>query len=651
MIYIEEFKIAFTIRKVEEFFLEMFKQGKISGTVHTCVGQEFTGIFASKYSIEGDYIVSNHRGHGHYISFTKDIEGLILELLGSSDGCSKGIGGSQHLRNKYFYSNGIQGGMIPIAAGLALSNKVAKNNKISIAFLGDGTLGEGVLYETLNLSSLWNIPIVYVLEKNNISQSTSISQNFSGEIRDRILGFGTKHYNASIYNLEELDLIFENAFNFARVNCKPVFIEVEVARLNSHSKGDDNRDEDYIKNINDIDPLNIYIKNNYNKIEEWEKEIDQEIKRILDSLLNYSTTQNNFIKNNIENKEYLKVDLGNKSEKRFNELIYNEIEKILSTDNKAMIIGEDIENNNSFHPKEYGGAFKVTRDLSNKYPNQVKNTPISEQAIAGLSIGYALSGNMSILEIMFGDFTTLVFDQLLQHVSKFTLMYGVKIQIPFLLRTPMGGFRGYGPTHSQSIEKHFLGIPGLKVVALNQLVEPIEIFKKILILKEPILLIENKALYTKKLYENLIGGYSLYNYTLMNSFPVIKIIPDEGKASVTIVCYGGIVDEVLKAIEVLFVEDEILVEVFVVSEISNSEITGLADSISRSKKLCFIEEGNSFASYSSEVVTTLIEKGCKNFSLQRISNNSIIPSSRELEIYVLPTSNKIKNIITKFINE
>ena len=270
MIYIEEFKIAFTIRKVEEFFLEMFKQGKISGTVHTCVGQEFTGIFASKYSIEGDYIVSNHRGHGHYISFTKDIEGLILELLGSSDGCSKGIGGSQHLRNKYFYSNGIQGGMIPIAAGLALSNKVAKNNKISIAFLGDGTLGEGVLYETLNLSSLWTIPIVYVLEKNNISQSTSISQNFSGEIRDRILGFGTKHYNASIYNLEELDLIFENAFNFARVNCKPVFIEVEVARLNSHSKGDDNRDEDYIKNINDIDPLNIYIKNNYNKIEEWE---------------------------------------------------------------------------------------------------------------------------------------------------------------------------------------------------------------------------------------------------------------------------------------------------------------------------------------------------------------------------------------------
>jgi len=651
MIYKEEFKLAFTIRKVEEFFLEMFKQGKISGTVHTCVGQEFTGIFASKYSIEGDYVVSNHRGHGHYISFTKDIKGLILELLGSTDGCSKGIGGSQHLHNKYFYSNGIQGGMIPIAAGLALSNKVVNNNKISIAFLGDGTLGEGILYETLNLSSLWDIPIVYILEKNNISQSTSFIQNFSGKIRDRVIGFGTKYYNASIYNLEDLDLTFAKAINYARVNSKPVFIEIEVARLNSHSKGDDNRDENFIKNLIEVDPLNIFIKNNQDQVNEWEKEINQEINKILDTLIYHSNSLNSFTNNSFEKPEYIKIEYLNKSEKRFNELIYNELDKILSKDNKAIVIGEDIENNNSFHPKEYGGAFKVTRDLSNKYPNQVKNTPISEQAIAGLSIGYALSGNTSILEIMFGDFTTLVFDQLLQHVSKFTLMYGVEIQIPFLLRTPMGGFRGYGPTHSQSIEKHFLGIPGLKVVALNQLVEPHEIFNKIQFLKEPIMLIENKALYTKKLYENIINGYSIYNCTSYNSFPVIKITPDEGIASVTLVSYGGIVDEVLKAMELLFIEDEILVEVFVISEISNSNIIGLGDSINRTKKLCFIEEGNSFASYSSEVVSVLTENGNKNFSLQRISNNTIIPSSRELESFVLPTSNKIKNIITRFVNE
>ena len=154
-----EYKKAFEIRKVEEFFLEMFKQGRISGTVHTCVGQEFTGIFAAKYSTPDDYVVSNHRGHGHYLSFTNDLNGLIAELLGDSNGCSKGIGGSQHLFNKNFFSNGIQGGMLPIAAGIALSNKLSGKNNISIAFLGDGTLGEGILYETLNISSLLNVAI------------------------------------------------------------------------------------------------------------------------------------------------------------------------------------------------------------------------------------------------------------------------------------------------------------------------------------------------------------------------------------------------------------------------------------------------------------------------------------------------------------
>ena len=651
MLYIEEFKLAFTIRKIEEFFLEMFKLGKISGTVHTCVGQELTGVFASKYSLEGDFVVSNHRGHGHYISFTKDYDGLIGELLGNSNGCSRGIGGSQHLKNSNFFSNGIQGGMIPVAAGLAFSNKMSNNKNISIAFLGDGTLGEGILYETLNLSSLWDIPMVYILEKNNISQSTSFLQNFSGEIIDRIKGFGIKFFQTSIYNIEDLDHTFKNSINYARENSRPVFLEVEVARLNSHSKGDDNRDDDFIQKIHKIDPLNCFIKIHENKIKEWEVEIKEMIDKCLSNLKNENNLEYISKVPSIQYDEYVKINIHNKSSKRFNELIYDEIEKILNIDNQSIIIGEDIENNNIFNPKEYGGAFKVTRDLSNKYPNQVKNTPISEQAIAGLSIGYALSGKTSILEIMFGDFTTLVFDQLLQHVSKFTLMYGEKLKIPFILRTPMGGFRGYGPTHSQSIEKHFLGIPGLRVVALNQLLDPSEIFSRIINIQEPVLLIENKALYTKCMYENFINGYKLYKSNLINSFPVLKLTPEDGSATVTLVCYGGILDEVLKAIQQLFIEDEILVELYIVSEISNVSIPGLSDSVFKTKKLCLIEEGNSFAGYSSEMVSTLVENKCKDFDLLRVSNNTIVPSSRDLEMRVLPTSHKIKSQISIFENE
>jgi 2-oxoisovalerate dehydrogenase E1 component len=653
MEFIEEYKKAYKIRKIEEFFLEMFKLGKISGTVHTCVGQEFSGVFAAKYSIQGDYVVSNHRGHGHYISYTDDVIGLIAELLGNVKGCSKGIGGSQHLYNQYFFSNGIQGGMLPTAAGLAYENKLSKKNNISIAFLGDGTLGEGILYETLNISSLWNIPIVYILEKNSISQSTSFDQSFSGSISDRIRGFGINHYYSSIYDITHLDYVFKEAFEYSRNNSKPVFIEVELARLNSHSKGDDNRADDLIFNLIKLDPLNVFIENNKEIVSVWDQEIDLILNSVLTEL-NESIIDNEVFEKKLEisknkNVSFQLINIDKSSNSRYNELIYNELDSILSSFKNSVFIGEDIENNNLFNPKEYGGAFKVSRDLSNKYPERVLNTPISEQAITGFSIGMALRGNVSIVEIMFGDFTTLAFDQLLQHVSKFTLMYGVKLDLPFILRTPMGGFRGYGPTHSQCIEKHFLGIPGLKVIALNQLIHPSIIFSKILKDRQPVLLVENKSLYTKKMYENLIDGYDIEINIDEESFPVVKLRSCEGNSVLSIVCYGGIVDEVLKAVEFIFLEEEILVDIFVVSDISIAYVPGLIDSLSKTKKLCIVEEGNSFASFSSEVVSNLIENNCVAYKLLRISNNSIVPSSRELEQNVLPTSFSISTAIIKFV--
>ena len=159
------------------------------------------------------------------------------------------------------------------------------------------------------------------------------------------------------------------------------------------------------------------------------------------------------------------------------------------------LIGEDIEDNNQYTPESYGGAFKVTRDLSSKYTNRVLNTPISEAAIVGISAGYSIKAGRTVVEIMFGDFTTLIFDQIVQHVSKYGTIYNGKIKCPLIIRTPMGGKRGYGPTHSQSLEKHFLGIPNLYVIALNHRVSPDYLFKAICEVDgAPFLVIENKIL-------------------------------------------------------------------------------------------------------------------------------------------------------------
>ena len=646
------FKKSYLIRKIELKFLDLFKEGRVSGTVHTCVGQEYTGVIAGKFFKDGDLAVSNHRGHGHYISVTNDINGLVSELLGKESGASKGIGGSQHLINNGFISNGIQGGMMPIASGYALANKLRGNSNISFAFLGDGTLGEGVLYETLNMCSNWNVPILFVLENNGIAQSTDMKQSFSGNIEDRINGFGINYFEGSIYDLEDLEKQMSLAENNVRNNQKPSFINIEVGRINSHSKGDDNRSENKIKKVRDNDPLEKFFLNNMDLKLKWDLEFDSIISDSVDSALNsnefnlsaFEGFENK--KSNVTTGSYKTVELI-KNKSRFNDSIYEFFQNYFKKNPEAFMLGEDIETANEFNPKEYGGAFKVTKDLSTLFKDRVKNTPISEQAITGFGIGLALNGYNTFVEIMFGDFTTLIFDQLYQHASKINLMFGKKVPLPFVIRTPMGGYRGYGPTHSQSIEKHFLGIPGLKVISLNQLIDPKEIYNIVSTENQPVLIIENKMLYTRKLYENIGNGYKL---SLSDSeYPVAKLQPMYDDPVFTIVSYGGVVNEILLALEDIFIESESFCDLFVPSNISSIDIPELDKSLIKTKKLLIVEEGNSFASYGSELSAALLESNINNLELYRISNNTIIPSSKNLELAVLPSKEKIISMITNNI--
>ena len=160
----------------------------------------------------------------------------------------------------------------------------------------------------------------------------------------------------------------------------------------------------------------------------------------------------------------------------------------LNEDDRVILLGEDLVD-------PYGGAFKVTRGLSTDFPGRVRSTPISEGAIAGLSAGLALSGYRPIAEIMFGDFLTLCFDQIVNHIAKYEAMYNGKVTCPVIIRTPSGGGRGYGPTHSQSLEKHFFGVPHLRVVASSLVHDPAAVLRALLAQDSPVLLIEHKLLY------------------------------------------------------------------------------------------------------------------------------------------------------------
>src|SRR5512137_2746142 len=180
----------------------------------------------------------------------------------------------------------------------------------------------------------------------------------------------------------------------------------------------------------------------------------------------------------------------------------------MENDARVYVFGEDILD-------PYGGAFKVTRGLSTKFPERVLTTPISEAGIVGVATGMALRGLRPVVEIMFGDFVTLIADQLVNHAAKFRWMYNEQVSVPLVVRTPMGGRRGYGPTHSQTLEKLFLGIPGLRVLAPCALGDPGELLMKaILEDNDPVLFVENKLLYLLPVNGN------------MEEFEVITRVPN-----------------------------------------------------------------------------------------------------------------------------
>lgn len=646
---IKIFEKVLLIRETEKSLLTLFSEGKIHGTIHTCIGQELIGVCISSFLKTTDFIISNHRGHGHYISRTGDVESLIAELMGKVSGASCGFGGSQHLYHTNFLSSGIQGGMTPIGAGIALSFKIRNQNNIVIVFIGDGTLGEGIVYETLNLCAKWELPVLFVLENNTYAQSTSFFQTFMGTVKSRIEGFDINYFNTNTWDLEDLIVNSENAVDYVRKHIKPAFIEINTYRINPHSKGDDNRDPVEIELYKEKDLLNIFIKDHK---EVYENMLQRIKSRINDSILlaekNSNLTEINedsFIIKETEQFSNLPVDSG-----RINDLIYEALRELFKADSEMIMIGEDIENTNKFTKIEYGGAFKVTKDLSTLFPGRVKNTPISEAAITGIATGTALMGIRSFVEIMFGDFLTLTFDQILNHATKFCSIYGRKISVPLIIRTPMGGKRGYGPTHSQSIEKFFLGIPNLTVIALNSRISPKLIFSNIISnLSNPVLVIENKVLYTRSLNTENPNGYLVQASN--DPFPTIKISPVDKKPQITLVCYGEMLDDVERAMLNVFDEVEILCEVIAPTRICPLNITSIIDSVRITKNLIIVEEGVIFSAFGSEICAVILEQNIKINYVKRLGNNNIIPCSSDAEKDLVPNANKIFETIKSALYE
>ncbi len=636
MVDLELMKEAILIRRVEESFLELFSQGKLNGTVHTCIGQEFSAVAFAGQVRKEDSIFSNHRCHGHFISFTKDHEGLIAEIMGKEIGICGGVGSSQHLCRNNFFSNGIQGGIVPVAAGLALAGKMKGTGAICLLFIGDGTLGEGVVYETLNIVSKWELPLLIVCENNRYAQSTEQALNLAGSIPDRARAFGIEVRESSTWDMDGLIADAGESIRRVRATSRPLFHLVETYRLAPHSKGDDTRHPDEIEEYRRRDPINRFKDENNSLYDEIVAGIDGRLKKFIDSILFADELS---LENYHESAEPAKLVSWSDvefSDMRQVDLLNRFFASLLERDRSALLLGEDIL-------APYGGAFKVMKELSTRYPDQVRTTPISEQAITGISNGLALGGMKPYLEIMFGDFITLCLDQIINHASKFHHMYNRQVFCPIVIRTPMGGGRGYGPTHSQTLDKFLIGIDNVTVVALNLLIDPADIYEQVHAEEHPVIVIENKLDYGRKFSRPPLKNYRIEKSSQL--FPLTRMRPLRSRPTATIVTYGAPVTMIVDTLSELILEYDILPELLVVSRIhplDEETLRIITDSVEESGVLVVVEEGSAFAGFGSEVIATVHGRTAKSFVSRRIASLPLpIASSRTLESEILIGRNQI----------
>jgi acetoin:2,6-dichlorophenolindophenol oxidoreductase subunit beta len=320
------------------------------------------------------------------------------------------------------------------------------------------------------------------------------------------------------------------------------------------------------------------------------------------------------------------------------------LHRAMDAEPRLFFLGEDILD-------PYGGPFKVARGLSTRFPDRVLTTPVSEAGFVGVAVGLALRGYPAVVEIMFGDFLPLAADILFNSAARFRQVYNNAVRVPIVVRTPMGGRRGYGPTHSQSLEKHWMGVPGLRVVAPHAFAPPGELLEyAILKDDDPVLFVEHKLLYGCKVREAADDSECQISRS-PTPYGVTRLgLAGAAEPQVTFACYGYMAELVYQALSDLWHDYEIRSEALVFTELYPLNVTPLLESLERTGYLVTVEEGTRASGWGGEVIARVLEAGAELAAVRRVAGlEAPIPAARVLEDLILPSVENIVDAVAQML--
>ena len=620
-------------RMIEEKMLILLRQGKISKWF-SGIGQEAISVGVTKALNNDEYILPMHRNLGVFTSREIPLHKLFSQWQGKSNGFTKGRDRSFHFGTNDYNIVGMishLGPQMGVADGIALHNLISKNKKVTAVFSGEGGTSEGDFHEALNVASVWNLPVIFIIENNGYGLSTPTNEQYNCKrISDKGIGYGIESMTLDGNNIIEVYSSIKDIRKKILKKPRPFLIEFKTFRMRGHEEASGIK---YVpkKLINDWkekDPISNYEKFlleskilSIDDIKVIKKEIS---KNIYENLV--KTFEEEKIKSNIENEisdvyrhfNYEKIIPSEKIvEKRFIDAISDGIKETMMKFDDLVIMGQDIA--------EYGGVFKITEGFVELFGKErVRNTPICESSIIEIAMGLSICNRKSIVELQFSDFITSGFNPVVNYLAKVHYRWGQNADV--VLRMPCGAGVGAGPFHSQTNEAWFTKTPGLIVVypafpddAKGLLISSIEN-------PNPVLFFEHKALY-RSIRGKVSEGY--YNIEIGKA-KLLRVGND-----ITVITYGSGVHEAIKVVD----KNSISCDLIDLRTLSPLDDESIINSVNKTGKAIILHEDSLFGGLGSEISSIIMENCFENLDAPVIrvgSLNTPIPFEESLEKQYLP---------------
>ena len=635
------------IRAFEERTAELFQEGLVKGTAHSYVGEEAIASAVGSILRDDDYMASNHRGHGHSIAKGAKLDRMMAELMGRDTGYCRGLGGSMHIADmnlNILGANGIVGAAMPLSTGTALAAKLRGTDQVVVAFFGDGGSNQGIFHESLNLASVWKLPVLFICENNQYALSTSYKRTTSAaQISDRAIGYQVPGVTIDGNDPVEVYNVVEEAVARARAGEGPTLIECLTYRWGQHSLRanlNDPRPEKELEEWIARDPMKVIEKallDNKVATQKRLNEIGKEVASELEEAVNYGKDSP---EPNVAMMEaavysphatYTEPVSKTDRELSFPAALNEALEQEMKRDDSVFVMGEDVG--------ETGGIFTVTKGLMDKFGEErVRDTPISEATFVGCGVGAAIAGMRPVVEIQIFDFIALTMDMLVNQAAKFRYMLGGGPTVPLVVRGPQGGGIRMAAQHSQSLEAWFTHVPGLVVVAPSTPYDAKGLLVSAIRDDNPVIFLETKLSYVGA------GGpvpEELY------AIPIGKADVKREGTDVTVLATMAMVPRALTAATQL-AREGIDVEVVDPRTLRPLDEETILASVRKTNRLVIVHEAWQTGGFGAEVSALAVEKGFDYLDapIQRVGARDVpMPYNDELELEVIPSIERIANAV------